>query len=96
VACPQAAEKVLFNDEEQRRRELAEQRAAEQAERLREAYNELKYKAPDKAADMREQELLRAQMNLAYRTGDHAKAAQLADRLVPEDIKEYNKLRDKR
>lgn len=79
-ALPQ---RVAFNDEEERRRELAAQRAKEQQERLQYAYNELKY--TDKAQDMREQELLRAQMTLAYRTGDHAKAERLADRLRPDE-----------
>lgn len=34
---------------------------------------------------MREQEMLRAQMALAYRTGDHAKAEKIAKRLLPDD-----------
>jgi hypothetical protein len=42
---------------------------AAQQERLREAYNELKYTAPDKVEAMRDQEMTRMQMNLAYRTG---------------------------
>ena len=46
------------------------QELAAQQERLREAYNELKYTAPDKVAAMRDQEMTRLQMNLAYRTGE--------------------------
>ena len=42
---------------------------AAQQERLREAYNELKYTAPDKVEAMRDQEMTRMQMSLAYRTG---------------------------
>ncbi|KAK9824690.1 hypothetical protein WJX72_012426 [[Myrmecia] bisecta] len=65
---PVETEKTLFNDEEERKRELAAERASEAEERLREAYNQLKYTQHGKAADMREQELMRIQMNLAYRT----------------------------
>ncbi len=86
--CMQNKEKVAFNDEDERRKEVATERVAAQQQRLREAYNELKYTAPDKAADMREQELLRMQMSLAYRTGDHEKATRLQDRLRPDDQRE--------
>lgn len=51
-------------------------------------YLELKHRAPGKAEDMREQELLRSQMALAYRTGDRDKAAQIAERLKPDEVKE--------
>ena len=37
---------------------------------------------------MREQELLRSQMALAYRTGDREKATQIAERLKPDEVKE--------
>ncbi len=40
-----------------------------QQERLRDAYNELKYTAPDKVEAMRDQEMIRLKMSLAYRTG---------------------------
>ncbi len=39
----------------------------------------------DKAKAMREQELMRAQMTLAYRMGDHSEAQRLAARLAPDD-----------
>jgi hypothetical protein len=39
-----------------------------------------------KAEDMREQELMRAKMSLAYRTGDHREAARLAERLKPDEL----------
>lgn len=51
-------------------------------------YLELKHTAPGKAEDMREQELLRSQMALAYRTGDRDKAAQIQERLKPDEVKE--------
>ena len=84
----QKLEKTVFNDEEQRRREIAVMRASDQQDRLKQAYIELKYTAPDKAADMREQHLLRTQMHMAYRTGDHDTANRLAERLKPDAQKE--------
>lgn len=84
----QKSEKTMFDDEEERRREIAVMRAADQEERLKQAYNELKYTAPDKAADMREQGMLRMQMQMAYRTGDHDTANKLAERLKPDEQKE--------
>lgn len=71
------------DDEEQLRRERAAERARQQEERFKQAYAELKYS--DKAKDMREQELLRAQAALAYKTGDTATAQKLMDRLAPDD-----------
>ncbi|KAA6421923.1 MAG: hypothetical protein FRX49_08242 [Trebouxia sp. A1-2] len=82
------SEKTMFDDEEERRREIAVMRAADQEDRLKQAYNELKYTAPDKAADMREQDMLRMQMQMAYRTGDHDTANKLAERLKPDEQKE--------
>ncbi len=75
---------MRFNDEEEVRRQVAARRAQEQQERLQQAYDELVH--TDKAADMREQQLLRAEMALAYRTGDHAKAERLALRLAPDEV----------
>ena len=89
----QDAEKTAFNDEEELKREMATQRAADQADRMREAYNELKYTARDKIGDMREQEMMRMQMGLAYRTGDHDLANKLAERLKPDDQKEQDQIR---
>jgi hypothetical protein len=37
------------------------------------------------AEEMRRQELLRAEMALAYKTGDTARAKKLFDRLAPDD-----------
>ena len=84
----QDAEKTAFNDEEELKRQMAAQRATDAADRMREAYNELKYTARDKIGDMREQEMMRMQMGLAYRTGDHTTAAKLAERLKPDDQKD--------
>ena len=55
------------------------------AERLKAAYVELK--TGDKAEDMRQQELMRAKMSLAYRTGDAREAHRLAERLKPDEPK---------
>ena len=84
----QDAEKSVFNDEEEVRRATAAARAAAQEERLRDAYNELKYTAPGKAQEMRDQELMRMHMNLAYRTGDHEKASRIQEKLKPDAEKD--------
>lgn len=76
-------ERTAFEDEEELRRERAAQRAQEQADRLRAAYAELQ--TTDKARDMREQELMRARMGLAYRMGDTNEAQRLAAKLAPDD-----------
>eukprot|EP00775_Hariotina_reticulata_P007910 gene7910-8106_t len=72
-------------DEEALRRERIEQRRQAQQDRLNDAYNLLKN--TDRAKDMREQELLRAEMALAYKTGDRARAQKIFDRLQPDDQK---------
>ncbi len=72
----QEAEKAQFNDEADVAARRHREALAAQQERLREAYNELKYTAPDKVEAMRDQEMTRMQMNLAYRTGaDHCEAS---------------------
>jgi hypothetical protein len=73
----------MLDDEAERRRELLQERQKQQAERLRAAYEELQ--TTDKAEAMRQQELLRAKMALAYRTGDQKEAQRLAERLKPDD-----------
>lgn len=78
-----STERVMFNDEAERKREIAEERQRQHAERLREAYMEMQ--TTGKAADMRAQELLRARMSLAYRTGNQEEAQRLAERLKPDD-----------
>ncbi|KAL6780723.1 hypothetical protein ACKKBF_B12010 [Auxenochlorella protothecoides x Auxenochlorella symbiontica] len=76
-------ERTAFEDEAELKAQLAAQRAEEQRERLKAAYGELH--TTDKAKAMREQELMRAQMTLAYRMGDHSEAQRLAARLAPDD-----------
>ena len=51
----QGLERTAFDDESERKRELVAERAQEQNERMREAYNQLKYTERDKMDDMREQ-----------------------------------------
>ncbi|KAK9905919.1 hypothetical protein WJX75_008954 [Coccomyxa subellipsoidea] len=79
------AEKAQFNDEADVAARRHREAMAAQQERLREAYNELKYTAPDKVEAMRDQEMTRMQMNLAYRTGDRDTAEKLANRLKPDE-----------
>ncbi|KAG2450160.1 hypothetical protein HYH02_000262 [Chlamydomonas schloesseri] len=73
------------NDEEALRQQREEERRKLAAERLVDAYREIKYS--DKGQDMREQEMLRAQMALAYKTGDVDKAHRLQSRLQPDELK---------
>lgn len=54
------------------------------------AYEELK--TTDKAKDMREQQLLRSQLDLAYKTGDRAKAETLAALLAPTALADIGKV----
>ncbi|GMH39198.1 hypothetical protein BSKO_07096 [Bryopsis sp. KO-2023] len=89
VKMSRERERVTFNDEEERRRELQTERAKQQEDRVREAYEEMR--RGEKAEDMREQELLRLQMSLAYKTGDTRTVEKLADRLRPDDGKETRK-----
>lgn len=57
---------------------------------LPQAYEELK--TTDKAKDMREQQLLRSQLDLAYKTGDRAKAEKLAALLAPTNLADIGKV----
>jgi hypothetical protein len=41
---------------------------------------------------MREQELMRMHMNLAYRTGDHEKATRIQEKLKPDSEKDPRQL----
>eukprot|EP00198_Chlamydomonas_reinhardtii_P013935 XP_001703272.1 hypothetical protein CHLREDRAFT_143859 [Chlamydomonas reinhardtii] len=74
-----------LNDEEALRQQREEERRKLAAERMVDAYREIKYS--DKGQDMREQEMLRAQMALAYKTGDVDKAHRLQSRLQPDELK---------
>ena len=77
-------EKRAVDDETALRAERAAERAAAAAERLRDAYDDLKREGGSKASDMREQEVLRRSMATARRVGDDEKAAALAKRLAPD------------
>ncbi|KAL4433824.1 hypothetical protein ABPG75_000265 [Micractinium tetrahymenae] len=83
-------ERIAFDDEAERKKELAAERARQQQERLKQAYEELK--TTDKAKDMREQQLLRSQLDLAYKTGDRAKAEKLAALLAPTNLADIGKV----
>ncbi|WIA29267.1 hypothetical protein OEZ86_011775 [Tetradesmus obliquus] len=72
-------------DEEALKKQRHEERMRLAEQRQREAYALLKH--TDRAKDMREQELLRAEMNLAYKTGDRAKAEKIFQRLQPDEEK---------
>jgi hypothetical protein len=72
-------------DEEELKRQRHEERLRLAEQRQREAYALLKH--TDRAKDMREQELLRAEMALAYKTGDRARAQKIFERLQPDEEK---------
>ena len=74
----QDVEKAVFNDEAEVAAARKRNEVIAQQERLREAYNELKYTAPDKVEAMRDQEMTRLKMSLAYRTGELARRLLLA------------------
>jgi hypothetical protein len=72
-------------DEEALKKQRHEERLRLAEQRQREAYALLKH--TDRAKDMREQELLRAEMALAYKTGDRARAQKIFERLQPDEEK---------
>ncbi|PSC69161.1 RNA-binding 25 [Micractinium conductrix] len=86
-----STERTVFDDETERKREFAAERARQQAERMKQAYEELK--TTDKAKDMREQQMMRQKMELAYKTGDRATAEKLQKLLEPTDIAEIGKVK---
>ena len=71
-------------DEAARRAEARKRREDEAAERLKEAYNALKYSDAGKKEDMKRQELLRIELQVAARTGDTEKVARLQKLLAPD------------
>ena len=75
------------DDEAARRAEAKKRREEEAAERLKEAYNALKYSDAGKKEDMKRQELLRIELQVAARTGDTEKVARLQKLLAPEKPK---------
>lgn len=81
----QVVEKTAFEDEAERKREFAAQRRETEAEKVRDAYNQLKFTAVGKASDMREQEFMRMQMQQAYRLGDTETAEKLKGRLKADE-----------
>ena len=72
------------DDEAARRAEARKRREDEAAERLKEAYNALKYSDAGKKEDMKRQELLRIELQVAARTGDTEKVARLQKLLAPD------------
>ena len=78
-------ERQYFDDETERKKELEEARRREKEERLRLAYEELKHS--DKGQGMKEQELLRQRMSLAYKTGDREEAQRIAEKLKPDQAR---------
>jgi hypothetical protein len=88
AGCSGKAGEPLFDaraDEEALKKQRHEERMRLAEQRQREAYALLKH--TDRAKDMREQELLRAEMALAYKTGDRARADKIFQRLQPDDEK---------
>ena len=55
IGSTQGLERTAFDDESEHKRELVAERNQEQSDRMREAYNQLKYTERDKMEDMREQ-----------------------------------------
>ena len=76
----QEEERVVFDDEAERRRELEAQREREKGVRMAEVYRELQ---GGKAVEMREQALLKERLQVAYRTGDTEEVERLKERLNP-------------
>ncbi|GBF97152.1 hypothetical protein Rsub_10339 [Raphidocelis subcapitata] len=70
-------------DEQELHRRRVEERQREQEKRVREAMEALR--KGGMADEMRRQEMLRAEMALAYKTGDKAKAQRIMERLAPDD-----------
>lgn len=77
-------ERMMFDDEADRRREIEGQKKEEQSKRFKEIYEDLQ--RGDKAKNMREQELLRQKRDLAYRTGDIEEAERISQRLRPDTL----------
>ena len=73
-------ERLVFDDEAERQKELLAQREREKSVRMAEVYRELQ---GGKAAEMREQALLKERLQVAYRTGDTDEVERLKERLNP-------------
>jgi hypothetical protein len=73
-------ERMVFDDEAERRKELLTEREREKDARLVDAYRELQ---GGKAVEMREQALLKERLQVAYRTGNTDEVERLKERLKP-------------
>lgn len=71
------------NDEEMRRREIAEAREREAAARQSELVERMR--ARGDAGAMREQDLLRHKLQVAHRTGDAREVERIQKLLAPDD-----------
>lgn len=84
MAAKQGTRKAAeLNDEQELHRRRIEEQRKEKEKRLKEAMEALR--KGGMADEMRRQEMLRAEMALAYKTGDKAKAQKIMDRLAPDD-----------
>jgi hypothetical protein len=79
---------LIAHDEEIRKSEISIRKQKEAEDRFRAVYAELKYS--DKANEMRQQEMLKQRLSLAFRTGDKRTTEILLDRLRSnDDLKEF-------
>jgi len=98
IRSPEYKESINFehqsiaHDEEIRKSEISIRKQKEAEDRFRAVYAELKYS--DKANEMRQQEMLKQRLSLAFRTGDKRTTEILLDRLRSND--DPNKLLRKR
>jgi hypothetical protein len=74
-------ERKVFDDEAERERERVELRELQKSARLAEAYSALQ---GGKAAEIREQEMLKQRLQLAYRTGNTEEVDRLKERIRPD------------
>ncbi|KAJ9510526.1 hypothetical protein QJQ45_015993 [Haematococcus lacustris] len=82
---PVKATKTMVDDEREMRRLREEERQRQAEERLQQTMAELQ--GTDKAREMREQDLLRQQMQAAYKVGDTKTAQLIQKRLMTDDEK---------
>jgi len=74
----------VFNDEEERRKELKEARERLEKQQFKETIQKMTYDK-DRREDMRRQDQLRAEMALAYKQGDVATVKRIEKLLAPEE-----------
>lgn len=75
----------VFDDERLRKQEMAMER---EKKKIADTHREMLLMNSDKMNDMREQNLLRAKMQMAYRTGDQKEVARIQAILNPEEDEE--------